>query len=138
MKRTVLAMAVAVLALAGWSPAPADDVSGADTLLCSVNFALQCTENGECESGPPWNMNLPEFIEVRLGEKMLSTTRSSDEKRTTPIKLLERADGALYLHGDQNGRAFSIVITEETGMATYAVAAEEMVVSGFGACIPRS
>lgn len=69
---------------------------------------------------------------------MLSTTRSSDEKRTTPIKLVERADGALYLHGDQNGRAFSFVITEKTGMATYAVAAEAEVISGFGACISRS
>ena len=83
-------------------------------------------------------MGLPEFIEIRLGEKMLSTTRSSAEKRTTPIKLVDKVDGAIYLHGDQNGRAFSFVIIEETGMATYAVATEQMVISGFGACVPWS
>lgn len=138
MIRKVLPL-VAILVLgAAWSAAPADDVRGTSRMLCSVNLALSCTEDGDCESGPPWILNIPEFIEVNLAEKVLTTTKSSEERRETPIKLLERFEGAVYIHGSQNGRAFSFVITEETGMITYAVAAEEMVVTGFGACTPRS
>ena len=113
-------------------------MTGADNLLCSVNIALECTDDGECVSGTPWSLNLPDFIEVRLGEKMLTTTKTSIEKRVTPISHMERADGTIFVHGAQNGRAFSFVITEETGMVTYAVAAEQMVITGFGVCLPQS
>ena len=131
-------LAVLALVLAIVTPAAADDVSGSDTLLCSVNIAIQCGEEGECVAGPPWNLNLPEFLEIRLADKMISTTRTSSDRRTTPIKSMEREGGSIFIHGDQNGRAFSFVIIEETGMATYAVATEQKVISGFGACIPQS
>ena len=138
MRKTAYCLVAIILITAGMGAASADNVTGADKLLCSVNIALLCTDDGECEAGTPWSMNLPEFIEVHISEKMLSTTKTSSEKRITPINHLGRSDGAIFVHGNQNGRAFSFVITEETGMVTYAVAAETMVITGFGACLPRS
>lgn len=138
MRKITVSLAGLALLLGMGTPARADDVRGSDTLLCSVNLAIQCGENGECESGPPWILNLPEFLEIRLADRMITTTRTSPDPRTTPIKSLDRTDGAIFAHGDQNGRAFSFVIIEETGMATYAVATEQRVISGFGACIPHS
>ena len=42
----------------------------------------------------------------------------------TPIRTLERDNGLIFLQGFEMGRAFSFVIAEETGMASFAVARE--------------
>ena len=126
---------VAILLLAA-VPAAADDLSGADLLLCSAAQATLCTDDGACESGPPWNLNIPEFIEIDLVSKSLRTTAASGENRATPVKNLERADGMIFLQGAEAGRAFSFVIAEATGMATIAVATESGGVIIFGACTP--
>ena len=119
-------------------PALADDVTGKDQLLCTVVEATRCDLGGDCEIGPPWNWNIPQFIEVDLKSEMLSTTEASDEHRVTPIKHLERVDGQLFLQGVERGRGFTLVVTEETGMLAAAVAAEGLTVAAFGACTPMA
>lgn len=135
MQTTILVLAFALLTATTtiW----ADDVSGADNLLCSAVQVTQCHADGECLSSPPWELNVPQFIVVDLGNKKLSTTEASGENRTTPIKNLERDGGLIFLQGVENGRAFSFVIAEETGMASIAVARDGMAVTVFGACTPQ-
>ena len=123
------------------APLAADDLTGADRFLCSSAQVTACFALGECVSLPPWELNVPQFIEIDLGEMTLSTTAASGEDRSTPIKNLEREDGPgraslIFLQGVENGRAFSFVITEETGMASIAVARDGLAVTVFGACTP--
>ncbi len=115
----------------------ADDVRGADHLLCSAAQVTVCYADGECLISPPWELNVPLFIVVDLENKRLRTTEASGENRTTPIKNLERDGGLIFLQGVENGRAFSFVIAEETGMASIAVARDGLAVTVFGACTPR-
>ena len=122
-------MALALVVLA--TPLLADDVSSSNTLLCSVAQATVCFAEGDCISGPPWNWNIPHFIEVDLDDKMLSTTQASGESRSTPIKSKERSDGMIFLQGIEAGRAFSLVIAENTGMVSFAVARDGLSVSRF-------
>ena len=117
-------------------PVMADRLAGSNEFLCSVSLATRCYADGECETGLPWIWNIPEFIEVDLDAKRLSTTEASEQRRTTPIKNLERSEGQIFLQGVERGRAFSIVIAEETGWASFAVATGESTVSAFGACTP--
>ena len=131
-RRTVLALAVLLTA----APLLADDVSEADKLLCTAVQVTRCFADGDCVISPPWELNVPQFIEVDLVDKRLSTTRASGQNRSTPIKNLEREDGLIFLQGVENGRAFSFVITEETGMVSIAVARDGLAVSVFGACTP--
>jgi hypothetical protein len=114
----------------------ADDLSGADKLLCTSVQATVCWPEGDCEIGPPWNWNIPQFIEVDLDNKLLSTTAASGENRRTPIKNLERENGNIFLQGFEQGRAFSFVIAEESGRLAVAVARDGITVSVFGACTP--
>lgn len=116
------------------APGLADDVSGSDRLLCSANEATVCILEGDCEVGSPWIWGIPQFIVIDLVERKLSTTEASGENRSTPIKNLERADGTIYLQGVENGRAFSIVVNEATGLISAAVARDGMNVGVFGAC----
>ncbi len=114
----------------------ADDLSNSSAFLCTAVFASQCTPDGECEGGPAWNYNIPQFIEIDLDKKLVSTTKASGENRTTPIKNLEREGGLIFLQGVQLGRAFSFVINEETGIASIAIALDGRGVIVSGACTP--
>ena len=115
----------------------ADDLTGADRILCTAVQATVCDTSGECEIGSPWLWNIPQFIVVDFKEKSLGTTKASGENRVTPIKNIQRADGLIFLQGVEGGRAFSFVIEEETGDLSAAVARNGVTVSVFGACTPR-
>ncbi len=135
MKRPLLislALAAALLA----TGARADDLRGTDQFLCTPVQAMNCLEGGECAVDVPWNLNMPQFIQVDLGAKRLSTTKASGENRATPILHQSREGGFIVLQGLENGRAFSFAITEETGHVAVAVATEGKVVAVFGACTP--
>jgi hypothetical protein len=135
MRRFLLIAFAALLAVASLA-AHADDLGGADALLCAAVQAAVCFDDGECVVDLPWNLNVPEFIEVDLRAKRLATTAASGENRATPIEHLSRGDGTIVFHGYEMGRAFSWVIDEQTGRATVAVAADGGAVTVFGACTP--
>lgn len=122
------------LAVAGG--AMAEDLTGADKILCAGVQATYCDTTGECEIGMPWLWNMPEFVEIDFEAKMVSTTQAVERIRRTPIRTLERANGEIYLQGVENARAFSFVIDEASGVASIAIAADGMTISVFAACTP--
>lgn len=126
-------LAVVLAPLAG-----ADDLTGADRLLCAAIQATVCSEDGECEIDLPWNVNIPQFIEVDLEAGRLETTAASGENRMTAIEQFRRIDGTIVLHGYEMGRAFSWVVNERTGHVTAAVATDGVAVSVFGVCTPMA
>ena len=126
---------MAALALPG-QVVQADDLTGSSRILCAAVQATVCFADGDCTVDLPWNLSIPEFIEVDLEARTLSTTAASGLDRSTPIEHLSRQDGTLVLQGFQMCRAFSFIITEDTGQATIAVAIEGLAVSVFGACTP--
>lgn len=130
-------LAVAALGLAcGAQTVLADDLTGSDRLLCTAVQATLCVEDGECAVDLPWNVNVPQFIEVDLAARRLATTAASGENRATPIEHLSRGDGIIVFHGFEMGRAFSWVISEPTGYLTATVASDGMAMAVFGACTP--
>ena len=114
----------------------ADNLTGADKLLCTAMQATRCTADGDCASNPPWMWNIPDFIEIDLKGKQIATTAASGQNRVTPIRSIERTDGRIYLQGIEGGRAFSFVIDENIGSLSVAVATEDMATAVFGACTP--
>lgn len=116
----------------------ADDLTGATRLLCVPVQATLCVEDGECAVALPWNVNIPQFIEVDLEARRLSTTAASGENRTTPIEHFRRIDGNIVFHGFEMGRAFSWVIDEAAGRVTVAIATDGISVAIFGACTPAA
>jgi hypothetical protein len=112
----------------------AENLSDTDELLCAVSRVMLCVENGECYEVQPWEADIPQFVHVDTQKMMISTTRASQDPRSTPITTYEREGGKIYLQGMQMGRAFSFVIDEATGLVTSAVARDGIAVSIFGAC----
>lgn len=130
------------LALAGslaWAgPAPADELTGAERLLCVTITVTACSQGQEspCEVVSPEELNVPRFLEVDLANRLLSTTPASGENRQTRVEHLRREDGSIVLQGVDRARAFSIMISEASGKMTASVAREDLGVVVFGACTP--
>lgn len=131
----ILTAAVVALPAAAIS---ADDLTGKNRMLCTAVQATRCLESGDCVVDLPWNLKIPQFIEVDLSARKLSTTKASGENRSTKIDQLRREDGMIVLQGFERGRAFSFVINEETGVLSAAVAAQGKAVAVFGACTPMA
>jgi hypothetical protein len=127
-----------VVAAAGWAPALCDSLAGADRILCSASTVIMCSDDGDCVMDSPTELNIPQFIEIDLKGKRLSTTRASGQNRSTPILAMSRDGGQIILQGNEKGRAFSFVISETTGMVSVAVARHGISVSVFGACTPST
>ncbi len=116
------------------SSALADSVANADRLLCSTSRVVVCFEDGECVESLPWELNIPQFVVIDTKKKTISTTKASNENRSTPIRTLQRDGGVVIFQGIEQGRAFGVVIDEESGLLTGSVARDGMSVSVFGAC----
>ncbi len=116
------------------STALADSIANVDRLLCSTSRVVACFEDGECIESLPWELNIPQFVVIDTKKKIMSTTKASNENRSTPIRTLQRDGGALIFQGIEQGRAFGVVIDEESGLLTGSVARDGMSVSVFGAC----
>lgn len=138
MKSTMAVASILLLSLWGIKPASADDLTGASTLLCSSSWATVCVSDEVCESGAPWGWNIPQFVEIDIDKKLLSTTEASGENRSTPAEVLRRGEGRILIQGEELGRAFSIFISEKTGSLSSVIAAEDLTVSVFGACTPTA
>jgi hypothetical protein len=131
---TVLALGLAALGVSRL--AAADDLAGQQFVLCTAVQATVCDDGGNCAIENPWDLNIPQFLELNLKDKTVSTTKASGENRSTPIRTLVREGGLIFLQGIEGGRAFSFVIEEDSGMLSAAVAREGKTVSVFGACTP--
>ena len=132
--REMVAGAIALMFAA--APAAADDLTGADRFLCAPGEVTVCAMDGECASGPPWELNVPDFIEVDLEAGLLKTTEASDENRQTPIPRIIREDGMIVLQGLEMGRAFSFYIDVASGEMTAVAARDGFFVGAFGVCTP--
>ena len=125
---------ITVAFILGSSQLWAEDISGEDELLCSSSRALLCVEDGDCFDVPPSELDMPRFIIIDTDKQTISTTRASGQKRSTRVGNIVRADDLIVLQGIDNGRAFSFVIEEDSGVLTAAVAHHGLTVSVFGVC----
>jgi hypothetical protein len=128
-----------LLLAAGLMPAvaTADDLRGTDRFLCSVLEVTACAADVGCDELLPADLNMPQFVVVDLAGKKLATTAASGENRTTALQTIRRESGLVVVQGNEAGRAFSLLIDEATGRASFASAAESRSVTVFAACTPQ-
>jgi len=127
---------VIILALVSASPVAADTLKDANRMLCVPGTVSHCVSDEGCSLVLPETENIPEFIEVDLKSKTIAATKASGENRSTPINTQSRTAGYLYLQGLENGRTYSMVISESTGDLTFAIAADGESAVMFGGCTP--
>lgn len=109
---------------------------GSSPLLCAVIDVLECSADGNCERGSAESVNIPQFVKIDFAEKKITEAVASEQKKSTAIKNLENIDGKLIMQGVEKGRAWSIIISEETGKMSVAVSEDRFGFVIFGACTP--
>jgi hypothetical protein len=107
---------------------------GSVPLLCVPIEVVDCEFGGKCFTGNAEDVNLPLFVKVDFKQKILSAV--DDASRTTKIAYTERDNGRLIMHGGQNGRGWTILISEETGKLSATISEEGVGFIVFGACTP--
>ena len=107
---------------------------GSVPLLCVPIEIIECGVEGDCVTATAEAVNIPQFIRVNFEKKMLSA--ADDTGREAPIKNLEHNNGRMIMHGGQNGRGWTVVISQETGKMSATVSEEEAGFVIFGACTP--
>jgi len=115
------------------SAVSADNLAGVTEMVCSTARAQICFETGECFASAPWELNIPDFVVIDTKKKMIRTTKSSAQNRSTAFTRVETGDRSITLQGVDVG-AFSLVIDVVTGRLTGAIARDGLSVSVFGAC----
>jgi len=119
-------------------PVLADRIGDSNDLLCYGMTATVCTIDGAtCETKEPWELNLPDFVDVDLRAKLLKSTPAAQESRETPIARVERDGGYIFLQGSQGERAFSWVIAEQTGEGSIMINSFDTAVTVFTVCTVR-
>ena len=126
------AMATILLA----HPVAADDITGAQKVLCTAVEATECYAEGVCTPGDPEDWNVPRFVEIDLEARQLRTTEASGEVRSSSMGNLERNGDRVFIQGIEASRAFSIVLDLDSGTASIAIALERHVIAIFAYCTP--
>jgi hypothetical protein len=133
-KLTALWLAICLILVP--STVLAAQYEGSVSLLCAVIEVRECAAGGECQRGDAESVNLPPFVKIDVAQKVLSTTETAAEQRTTPIRHVEYLDGQLTLQGGEGRRAWSLIIAEGTGKLTATITDDQVGFVIFGACTP--
>jgi hypothetical protein len=127
-------LAIAIVGMLAGGLVYADNLVGVDEMICAAAQVKICIENDTCYSATPAELGVPNFVVIDTKKKLISTTKASNQNRSTKFTSVEKLDGLIYLQGVEGGRAFSFVIDEATGHMTVAVSRDGLSVSVFGAC----
>ena len=111
----------------------AGQFDGSDPLLCAVIQIIECEAGGDCNSVEPEVAGIPRFLKINFKEKIISATEESGIKDVTKIKNIEHAKGKMILQGSENGRGWTMVISEETGKMSATVSDDQVGFVVFGA-----
>lgn len=128
MRRTI-GLIPALLLLA--NPAAAGGVDVTKPFLCAVTEAVECDHDGVCARGGADALDFPSFIEVDAGRKLI---RERDGERKTQIRSQDRVEGHTILQGIQDGRAWSLSLSESSGMMSISSLSGEVGFLVFGVC----
>jgi hypothetical protein len=117
----------------------AGEFDGSKPLVCASIHAAECgAEEQGCLSGPPWMMNFPVFLEIDFAAGKATTTRQYKGARVSEIELVVHLHNKrMSIQGTDGDYSWSMLVSEETGSMTLAVAGEEVGFVVFGACTPR-
>jgi hypothetical protein len=131
---TVLALVLAALMIATASTAGSYD--GSKTMLCATSLAVECGDDYDCKNVAPAVSQIPEFFHVNVKKKQLRAAWGDKDEKSA-IGRVEHQYDQLILQGIENGRAWSMMISEETGRMSITVSDSQVGFVLFGACILR-
>jgi hypothetical protein len=103
--------------------------------VCSISSFMECSIGGSCSTEAEAPSEAPAFFTIDLSAGVVRATEPRFSDRSSPILNTERAEGRLILTGSQQGRGWSVTLTEETGEVSLAISDPDAAVLVFGRCL---
>ncbi len=126
-----LVLAAGTMCLAPHGVEAAGKYDGSVPMLCVPAVVTECGADGDCKRGTAASVNLPQFLKVDLKAMKVHAEGTG---RESPIRNLERMNGTIIIQGGQNGRGWTMTISEETGRMSSTISSEGEGFIIFGAC----
>lgn len=127
------AAALGAMLLVGCAtPAAASGFDGSRDLLCAPTDIAECDFAARCERVSPSEVDLPHFLRLQFARKQLVSVVTPE--RATPIESVRSLNGMTILQGAENGRAWSLVIDQQSGVMSGSVVDGQGAFAVFGAC----
>ncbi len=112
----------------------AGDFDGSKPLICAVIETFECAPGDECQRGGNKYTGIPRFLRIDFKEKKIRRSMKDGKARTTQIERMTRVGGKLILQGIEEGKAWSMLITEDKGKMTVVASDGQIGFIIFGAC----
>lgn len=112
----------------------AGDFDGSKPLICAVIETFECAPGDECQRGGNEYTGIPRFLRIDFKEKKIRRNMEDGKVRTTQIERMTRVGGKLILQGIEEGKAWSMMITEDKGKMTVVASDGQIGFIIFGAC----
>ena len=108
---------------------------GATPMLCSIVTVVECGEAGDCIKGTAKTYNLPTFLRVNFDQNTITGTNSEGKALKAEIMSSHKQQGNLLMQGNQNGRAWSVLVNQAKGDMSASINIEDGGYLLFGACV---
>lgn len=112
-------------------------------ILCAIRDVADCGADYACIEVKPDDVALPDFFEIDLGNKVISSVGSVNVG-VSPIKLVDRVNGKLILQGgDERGDnlrgavGWTLTVNENSGKVVIAGVSDEFALVAFGSCVQK-
>ena len=133
MHKTVIFVLALCLCMTSIQPAAAQ-FDGSEPLLCAVVQVVECEANGQSHPVTIEMAGMPRFLNIDFEKKIISANEESNITDVSEIRNYERSEGRLIIQGAENGRGWTMVMSEETGKMSATVSDEKVGFVVFGAC----
>jgi len=130
----VLAIATAAVCLTPGDAVAAGKYDGSTRMLCVPTIVVECAAEGpeaDCHRRTPAAVDLPQFLDVDVKAMMIQAEGGG---RKSPVRTVDHLNDTLIIQGGQDGRGWTLAISEQTGRMSGAVSAHSEGFVIFGAC----
>ena len=107
---------------------------GSDALLCALVPIIECEADRECHPVTTEMAMIPRFLKINFEQKTISATEESNRTDVSVLKNVERVDRRPIIQGAENGRGWTLVISEKTRKRSATVSDEDVGFVVFGVC----
>jgi len=107
---------------------------GSSPFLCVPIVVFECGDDGpdaECKRRTAASVNLPQFLNVDTKAMKVHTGAGG---RESPVRNIEHLNGNLIIQGGQDGRGWTMTVSEETGKMSATISSDGEGFVVFGAC----
>jgi hypothetical protein len=134
MRRSLLAWMAAVALTGSAAAAAAAGLDGGAPITCETSVTFDCAPDGDCIKDSPEAIDLPRLIRLDFAAKKAFTKSSSGEERTADIASQQVGQDRLILQGVQSGAAWSLAVSQKTGVMSLSISGDEAAIVAFGTC----